>query len=320
MNSLPSSPFGLSDLPSLGLTRDQLRALVKAGAVRRIFYGVYLRTDVPDTIETRAACAAYALPEHCVVSDRSAAWLHGVDTYDIAQNAGYPPLEIVSRTGHPPTSRPGVRGGKRALADEDVMTLHGVKVTTPLRTACDVASLHGRLAAMAVLDQFCRLHGVTGADIARTLPRLVGRRGVKQLRELAPYVTPLAESPSESWTRLSAIDAGFPPPQPQIWVYVEGVGWVRLDMGWEEPKVALEYDGEEFHSSPADREHDQRRREALAAAGWIVIVIRKDGFSGAGLDRWMGELRRAFAERQPRRPAKRKYSRGESRPPYHRTS
>lgn len=318
MNLLPNGPFGHPDLAFLELTRDTLRELVRSGDVRRVFCGVYVRADLPDTIALRAACAAYVLPDHCVVSDRSAAWLHGVDSYDLATSGGLAPLEVISLAGHPSTERPGIRGGTRTLAAEDVMEIHGIKVTTPLRTACDVASLHGRLAAMAVLDSFSRFHGVRQSDIRGILPRLAGRRGVKQLRELAAYVTDQAESPGESWTRLSAIDAGFTPPQPQIWVFLTGIGWVRLDMGWEHLLIAVEYDGEEFHSEPDDREHDLRRREALAAAGWIVIVVRKDGFRGAGLDRWLGDLRRAFAERQPRRPAKRKYSRGEPNPPYRR--
>ncbi len=316
MNPLPTTPFGLSDLTALGLTRDTLRTLLDAGRVRRALIGVYLSSEVPDTIQTRAACAAYALPEHCVVSDRSAAWLHGVDSYALQHSDGHPPLDVVSRFGHPPTNRAGVRGGKRALAPEDVMVLHGVRVTTPLRTACDVSSLHGRSDALAVLNEFARLHGITQAEVRAVLPRLAGRRGIKQLRELVAYLTHFAESQGESWTQLAVIDAGFPIPRPQIWVWLEGFGWVRLDMGWEDLKIAVEYDGEEFHSTPEDRENDLRRREALAAAGWIVIVVRKDGFNGAGLDRWVGQLRRAFAERQPPRPAKRKYARGESSPPY----
>lgn len=319
MLRLPVEPFTNADLASLGLTRKQLRRLVGAGVVRRVLHGVYVAAQVPDTVEVRAACVARILPQHCVVCDRSAAWVHGVDMVRLAESTGPPTLDVVSQLGHPPTDRPGLRGGKRTLAPQDVMELGSVRVTTPLRTACDVARLHGRSDAFAALNEFARLHGITRAELWSVLPRLVGARGVKQLRELAAYLTALAESVGESWTQLAVIDAGFPPPQPQISVFLPGFGWVRLDMGWEHLKIAVEYDGEEFHSSPEDRAHDLRRREALAAAGWIVIVVRKNGFSGAGLDRWVGELRRAFAERQPRRPAKRKYSRGESRPPYHRT-
>ena len=91
----------------------------------------------------------------------------------------------------------------------------------------------------------------------------------------------------ESWTRLEIIDEQLPAPQPQVWVFVPGYGLVRLDLGYEERKIAVEYDGEEFHSSDADRAADRARRTALRQAGWIVIVVRKDGFAGPAREAWL---------------------------------
>ncbi len=53
-----------------------------------------------------------------------------------------------------------------------------------------------------------------------------------------------AESPQETRTRLLLIDAGLPGPQTQIVVRDEyGVPLARIDMGWEEFLVGVEYDG-----------------------------------------------------------------------------
>jgi hypothetical protein len=147
----------------------------------------------------------------------------------------------------------------------------------------------------------------------RVLPRLAKRRGVIQLRELVPLTSPLPESMPESWTRMTIIDEQLPVPAPQVWVFVPGYGYVRLDLAYEELKIAVEYDGEEFHTSDEDKDADDARRAALRDAGWIVIVVRKDGFSGTGRDAWIRKLRQALAERLPSPTAKRIYSRGERR-------
>ncbi len=300
-----------SDLTALGYPKREIRDLVRAGVLRPVLRGVYVRGDLDDTIGLRCECAARLLPEHCVVSDLSAAWLHGVDCYSVEERCAIPPLDVVSLPGRSRTRRPGVRGGHRDLLPGEITQVHGVRTTTAVRTACDVAALHGRLRAMQVLNAFCRGFQLSPQDYRVLLPRLAGRRGVIQVRELINYAHGQAESAGESWTRISVIDASFPPPTPQIWVYLDDFGWVRLDMGYEHLKIAIEYDGEEFHSSTEDREYDQKRREALVRAGWIVIVVRKDGFSGDGLDVWVRALREAVKSRSPR-PVKHKYSRGES--------
>ena len=91
------------------------------------------------------------------------------------------------------------------------------------------------------------------------------RRGVVQLRELAALVDPRAESQGESWTRIEMHDQGLPRPEVNWWVYDHGVPKYRLDLAYPHAKVAIEYDGEEFHTSQEDKQADAERR-ALARA------------------------------------------------------
>jgi very-short-patch-repair endonuclease len=125
-----------------------------------------------------------------------------------------------------------------------------------------------------------------------------------------PLADPRAESFAESWTRLEIRDHGLPAPTPQFWVELRGFGRVRLDLAYPRWKIAVEYNGEEFHSSPAQIEADLRRIEALRLAGWIVIVLTKEDLkrtAGAG---WLATLAEAIIERDT--PRRRVYSRGES--------
>src|SRR4051794_160639 len=67
----------------------------------------------------------------------------------------------------------------------------------------------------------------------------------------------------------------------------------RLDLGWEDRKVAVEYDGEEFHSTPKQLAHDERRREALESRfGWRLLAVGRGEVFGPSLalERAVGEL------------------------------
>jgi len=310
MPTFPDGPFLASSAEAFGWTDVDLRRLTAQGVLRRVLTGVYAPARLGDSLELRIAAAALALPPHVVISDRSAAWLHDVNLYDLDRLEVPPRLEVVSIPGHDRTRRPEMLGGKRELTDDDVCRLGGLPVTTPVRTACDLACLRGRYAALAVLDAFMRHHGLTRDDLRAVARRFKGRRGVIQLRELIEYADADAESPGESWTRMAIIDARLPMPKLQHWVTLPEVGRVRLDLAYPKERITVEYDGEEFHSDDADKEADRLRRQALRDAGWVVIVVKKDDFKGEALDAWLGQLKNAVFAREA--VVRRIYARGES--------
>jgi very-short-patch-repair endonuclease len=80
----------------------------------------------------------------------------------------------------------------------------------------------------------------------------------------------------ESWLRLVVIKAGLPLPTTQIRV-ADGQFVAYLDMGWEQPMVALEYDGDHHRTDREQYVKDIRRAEMLERLGWrIVRVIKED--------------------------------------------
>jgi very-short-patch-repair endonuclease len=79
-------------------------------------------------------------------------------------------------------------------------------------------------------------------------------------------------------------------------VSVEGVPTFRLDLAYPRARVAIEYDGEEFHSSPEDKQADRDRRAWLERHGWVVIVVDKDSFTDEALGAWIEDVRRALTE------------------------
>lgn len=297
---LPSTPFTSAEAREAGLNRWALTQAVAAGEVRRVLTDVYVVRDAPDSLELRARAAALVVSEHAVVVDRSAAWLWGVDLLRASELDACPRLETYVLRGHKRVTRREAGGGERDLAPGDITTLAGVRLTTPARTCLDLACHLRPYEALAALDAFACVHGVTPFELMGELPRFRRRRGVVQARRLVPLMDARAESSGESFTRLAIIDANLPSPCPQYWVEVGGQPMYRLDLAYPEQKVCVEYDGEDYHSSQEQREADRRRRTWLRDHGWRVIVVTKHDFAGNALDAWLGELRSELMARARR--------------------
>lgn len=290
----PNVPFTWSQVQALGITRRCLDDAVRCRTVRRVTRGVYIRADIPDTTQVRVAALALALNPFTVVCDRTAAWVYGIEVMDFRELDVLPALETYALRGHSRTGRPECIGGQRDLLPEDFHWMDDVPITTPLRTCMDLGCKLSRRRALAAMDAFMRDFGVTREEMMRMLPRYFRRRGVVQLRELVPLADPRAESPRESWTRLAIIDTGLPAPEPQHWILVGGRPTFRLDLAYPHAKVAVEYDGREFHDSDDQREADMARRTWLRDRGWVVIVLDQDSFAPAAVDLWIEELKAAL--------------------------
>ena len=307
MNEFPSHPFTWPMARDRGISRVRLVNGLCRGVLVRLLRNVYVRADVELTIANRAGAAALVISPHAVVADRTAAWIWGVDCFSFRELDVVPPLETRTLRGHRAPTRSGVRAGQRDLDVSDWVWVEGVRVTTPLRTALDLGCVLPRRDALAAMDALARAHGLTSIDLVRAARKYFRRRGVVQLRELAALVDPRAESQGESWTRIEIHDQGLPRPEVNWWVYDQGVPKYRLDLAYPHAKVAIEYDGEEFHTSDEDKRADAERRDWLRRHGWTVIVVDKNSFSDEAIALWSEAIRTALADAQ--RPPRRWYAR-----------
>jgi len=294
-DEFPDQPFTRSDLPELGLTPARLRRGLARQEVRRVLRGVFVSNGVPDSVDLRIRSVGRLVARGHVVCDRTAAWMHGVSVFDARSLDALPPVEICALRSRAATARADMRGRNRDLSPDDVEEIGGVLVTTPLRTALDLGCVLRRRDALAALDQFRARFGLTETDLSAASRRYFRRRGVVQLRELIPLSDPLSESVRESWTRLAILDAGLPAPVLQHEIAFDGCVWWRLDHAYPRQRVAVEYDGLEFHQTEEQVRHDERRRTWLRSDGWRLIVVRNGDFSGERLERWLRELRDALA-------------------------
>ncbi|MEV0585740.1 hypothetical protein [Nonomuraea sp. NPDC050310] len=211
---------------------------------------------------TRARLLTTLLPE-AVACRQTAAHVWGLATLPWSKPETDIPVDLITPT---PLDIPGCRTHQDPLPQADVTTHTGIRVTTQERTALDCARHLPRHTAVAALDQFLRL----GLDLD-TLARQVS--GFWRLRDTLAMADAGAASPRESWLRVTLMEACLPRPTTQIHVPLSADRRAYLDLGWPDFKVAVEYDGNEHHSTPGARARDQRRRDALRALGWRVITV-----------------------------------------------
>ena len=103
---------------------------------------------------------------------------------------------------------------------------------------------------------------------------------VRRLRSALKLVDGGAESPQESRVRLLLVGAGLPRPETQIEFTDEfGMARIRVDMGWREWRVAVEYDGVQHWSDRYQRSWDIDRIAMLEAMGWAVVRVSAEMLS-----------------------------------------
>jgi hypothetical protein len=277
-------PFTLEDARSTGLRPGELGWLCREEYLRRLVEGVYVAAQAADSIELRAQALRLVVPPDAVVTDRSAGWLHGAEMILApGDHLAVPPISVfVNRRGA--RLRNGITAsGQRFLRREDVMEVFGLKVTTPLRTACDLGRLLSRDGAFAALDTMLGLGVFDKDELWAETDRFRGMRGVVQLRAFVPLADPRSESPAEAITRLRWHDSGVLP-RPELQIEVERpFRWSYwIDLGVEELLFGVEYDGEEWHRrTPEQRARDKRRRAWLKdERGWLIEPVTKENVFG----------------------------------------
>jgi very-short-patch-repair endonuclease len=233
---------------------------------RKLFRDVYVDPGAELTPLVRARAAWLWSRRRGIVAGLSAAAVHGAEWVDATA-----PLEILHSNRN---SQPGLRIHSGRLEDDEFTLIDGVPVTTPARTAVDLGCWHPIDDAVAAIDDLLRATDCKVTDAQVLAERYPGRNGIQAARNAIVLADAGAQSPRETWLRLLLTRAGLPRVQTQIPVSDESGDVIYyLDMGWEDLKVAVEYDGEQHRRDRRQYTWDVRRRETLERWGWIVIRV-----------------------------------------------
>lgn len=232
---------------------------------------VYVPRDVELTAVLRAKACWLRSRRRGVLAGYSASALHGARWIDPVL-----PAAIIDVNRH---GTAGVQTWEERIEEDEIGVVDGMRVTTPARTALDLARRLPLGVAVAAVDALAQATELKMPDIDLLLDRYRGRRGLKAARAALALVDGGSQSPKESWLRLLLAKARFPPVQTQIEVRNEW-GWVEayLDMGWADIKVAAEYDGDQHRSNRRQYVKDIRRIEMVERRyGWLVVrVVAED--------------------------------------------
>jgi hypothetical protein len=263
------APFiGSEAIASRSLTPYTLRTRFVA-----LYPDVYIPMDTVPSAITRARAAWLWPGRHGVLAGQSAAALYGAKWVDNRN-----PAELLWPNRRPPK---GIRAWSDRFAEDEVQVVDGMRVTTPARTALDLACRYPSGKAVAAIDALARATDLKIADVEVLADRFRGRRGIRKARTVLDLVDPGAESPQETWLRLLVIRNDFPRPQTQITVYDEfGVLVAVFDLGWEEMKIAMDYEGEHHRINRRRFNHDIRKAEAVAELGWLDIRVTAEDSEG----------------------------------------
>ncbi|BBX99459.1 DUF559 domain-containing protein [Mycobacterium lacus] len=259
-------PFlGAEALAAKAISERAMRQLYEP-----VYPGVYMPSGIAMTARQRAVAAWLWSRRRAVVTGNSAAALLGAKWVSPALDA-----ELICANRRPPRA---IAVYTDAVLPGEVLEVGGVPVTGPARTAFDIGRrTTSRLQAVQRLDALANATDVKLTDVERVMAQHSGVRGLVRLRSVLPLVDGGAESPQETRTRLVLIDAGLPRPQTQIRVFDDYGDFVaRIDMGYEELRVGIEYDGPQHWTDPERRARDIDRSSALLDQGWTIIRVSSD--------------------------------------------
>lgn len=259
----------MSDMTEFaGLTRwRNAESRREVNGMVRLHPAVYTADPFDRSMLTRIRSAVLWAGEDAVVCGASAAFLHGVVWLRDEESVHLTRL----KTGN---HRHGIVGHRYDLTGSDIVTIGGMKCTSPIRTAFDLGRSRPDWRALSHLDGLCGATVFDKHEFWRYVADHPKYRGIRQLRNLVPFIDGLAESPKESQVRLVLIKAGFTNIDLQIKIYNDsGMVIFRLDLGWKRWKVALEYDGDDFHSTEEQIESDESRDRWLRNRGWRIIRV-----------------------------------------------
>lgn len=283
-----SGPWSARQLTALGWTRAQIAAAVSEGVLNRVRYGLYVAESIdPPAIDAQVLSA---LTDQAVLSHQSAAQVHGLW---VPRRDG---LVHVTVPGEAERRDSGLRIHGSRLPESMVLTVGGLRVTSPARTAVDLARGRSLEDAVVAVDG-AAVHLVGGEDrraqiragaldasrldraradlwaAYRTVWSWPGTRVVRQALELVDI---RSESPAESRSRVWALDAGLP--APEVGGEVVGASGRHYfgDLVWREQGVIGEVDGLGKYGVTADEVRralaDERARQAdLEDAGWRFV-------------------------------------------------
>lgn len=281
---------------ALGIPRRTVNARVHGWGWTRPQRGVLGLPGAPCTYERDVSAALLVAGTRALAAGWTAAHLWGLTDRRVR------PVHIVVPRDRRIRPMAGVRVTRSGtLLASDARRARALAVTSVARTLCDVAAVTSvdelrELVTVAVQRRSCRL-----PDLGRRSAAMGSFPGSGRLRRvLAELDQDRTDSVLERRVRRLLRAAGVPPRPGVFPVVHDGRVIATLDIAYPAQAVGIEVDGFRYHATPAQKDRDDRRENALQAAGWRILRV-SERRARTDADGFVRQLRAALAWEHPGR-------------------
>jgi hypothetical protein len=252
--------------------------MTRSSAWRRTTRGFFVLAAAPDSTAQRIIDVVPLIPATGALTGWAAGFVHEVDLLDGLEVDGETRLPLTINLGRDlgRAEPAGVRFIRERMPEWHRQQLHGLSVTTPLRTAFDGARHAPDLVeAVVFLDQVLGGGldlGLAGLEVWRTPP--TRWRGIDQFRQAVELADPCSANAWESRLRMFAmLQAGFPRLEVNRPVFDLDENFIGIpDLLDVEAGLALEFDGQD-HRKRRQHRADNIREEELELTNLTVCRV-----------------------------------------------
>jgi very-short-patch-repair endonuclease len=261
-------PFTRADAIAAGISPRLLRG----SRFRRLFRGVYISADVlPEPWHWHRIVAGLLIhPAGARASHLSAAVVYGIPVPDHS-DVHISVVEDKDRRWQP--------GLKPHVSPPHVKTrdVDGIPVSEPIRMFVELASVLNLVDLVVAGDATVRVLKIKADELRAGLARTRDYWS-PAARAAAAYVRDEVDSPMESRLRMLLVLAGLPEPRVNVKLRDDNGDVVaRLDLGYPDVQLAVEYEGRQHIEDAGTWEDDIERREYLDGVEWRVIKVTARG-------------------------------------------
>jgi hypothetical protein len=280
------TPFSLrAELLALGHSDRSLARAVRTGHLARPRRGVYVdgqawREITPEQQYAIRARAAYRQARtEVLLSHTSALPLLDAPLWGFCLDD----IHLTRRDGRTGRRERGIRQHCGQLVDGDVVTTHGLQLTSPIRATLEASTVGSVEATLAVANFFLHRGDFTIDQLRERYDPVMDRwPNSLATRLVLRLADARIESVGETRTSYFFWRFGLPRPIPQFEVYDGDVLVARLDFALPELGIWIEFDGKvkyRQHLRPGESVTDavlrEKRREERVAelTGWRCLRI-----------------------------------------------
>ncbi len=273
-----------ADAVAAGLSKDQIRNLVRRGDWHSLDSGTYL-TRVEQLPDAHAQ-QRVAHIDRCVAAVRRhpgsfMAFASCVIARGLPLVTGVPQQgQLIVADGGWTGIRKGIRYRAMQVPSDHLTEIDifgdgtTVPMTTAARTLADIARTMSAADALAAGDAALRAGMTSAQDVREILEAMWHVRGCRSAQHVVDLWDARRETALESWSALRFWEWGLPAPTPQVEFY-DDEGFIgRVDFFWEEYGVIGEADGRLKYDVPGALYEEKRREDRLRRAEGCRDLIR----------------------------------------------